>query len=63
MSQQESKFFNNQGLGKSLFDKIKGIAEYMKEFYEFLAVVGFFRSTGYLKLQNELKDVKKSKYW
>lgn len=47
-------FFNNQS-GNSLFDKIKGIAQDMPNFDRFLAVVGFFRSSGYFKLRKELK--------
>ena len=58
-------FFNNQQ-GNSLFDKIKGIAQDMPNFDRFLAVVGFFRSSGYFKLRKELKvsdekDVKEIK--
>ena len=51
-----SKFFNNES-GNTLFDKLKGIALGMANFNRFLAVVGFFRSSGYFKLRKELKDV------
>ncbi len=51
-----TKFFNN-GLGNTLFDKLKGIASEMATFNRFLAVVGFFRSSGYFKLRKELGDV------
>ena len=51
-----TKFFNN-GLGHTLFDKLKGIASEMTTFDRFLAVVGFFRSSGYFKLRKELGDV------
>lgn len=51
-----SKFFNNNA-GNTLFEKLKGIAQNMKEFNRFLAVVGFFRSSGYFKLRKELGDV------
>ena len=51
-----SKFFNND-TGNTLFDKLKGIASGMANFDRFLAVVGFFRSSGYFKLRKELKDV------
>jgi hypothetical protein len=44
-----SKFFNND-TGNTLFDKLKGIASGMANFDRFLAVVGFFRSSGYFKL-------------
>lgn len=43
-------FFNNQN-GNSLFEKIQGIANDMPNFDRFLAVVGFFRSSGYFKLR------------
>ena len=48
-----TKFFNNR-LGNTLFDKLKGIASEMATFDRFLAVVGFFRSSGYFKLRKEL---------
>ncbi len=52
-----SNFFNNQQ--NTLFDKFKGISSGMgSNFYRFLAVVGFFRSSGYFSLRKELKDVK-----
>jgi hypothetical protein len=55
-----SKFFNND-TGNTLFDKLKGIASGMANFDRFLAVVGFFRSSGYFKLCKELKDVEEIK--
>ena len=55
-----SKFFNND-TGNTLFDKLKGIASGMTNFDRFLAVVGFFRSSGYFKLRKELKDVEEIK--
>ena len=55
-----SKFFNND-TGNTLFDKLKGIASGMANFNRFLAVVGFFRSSGYFKLRKELKDVEEIK--
>ena len=55
-----SKFFNND-TGNTLFDKLKGIASSMANFDRFLAVVGFFRSSGYFKLRKELKDVEEIK--
>lgn len=55
-----SKFFNNN-LNNTLFDKFKGIAEGMPNFYSFLAVVGYFRSSGYFKLRKELKNVQEIK--
>ena len=51
-----SKFFNNDS-GNTLFDKLKGIASGMANFDRFLAVVGFFRSSGYFKLRKELGNV------
>ena len=55
-----SKFFNNES-GNTLFDKLKGIALGMANFNRFLAVVGFFRSSGYFKLRKELKGVEEIK--
>lgn len=55
-----SKFFNNN-VGNTLFDKLKGIANEMTNFNRFLAVVGFFRSSGYFKLREELGDIKEIK--
>ena len=55
-----SKFFNNNS-GNTLFDKLKGIAANMANFDRFLAVVGFFRSSGYFKLRKELNDVEEIK--
>ena len=55
-----TKFFNN-GLGHTLFDKLKGIATEMTTFDRFLAVVGFFRSSGYFKLRKKLGDVSEIK--
>ena len=55
-----SKFFNN-GPSNTLFDKLKGIASSMATFDRFLAVVGFFRSSGYFKLRKELGDISEIK--
>lgn len=55
-----TKFFNNN-IGNTLFDKLKGIAHEMAGFDRFLAVVGFFRSSGYFKLRKELGDVSEIK--
>ncbi|TWV14348.1 helicase [Bacteroidaceae bacterium HV4-6-C5C] len=55
-----TKFFNNN-VGNTLFDKLKGIASEMTNFNRFLAVVGFFRSSGYFKLRKELGDVEEIK--
>lgn len=55
-----TKFFNNTS-GNSLFDKLKGIASEMVGFDRFLAVVGFFRSSGYFRLREELGDVSEIK--
>lgn len=52
-----SKFFNN--IDSPLFEKFKGIAENMHDFHTFLAVAGYFRSSGYFKLRKLLNDVKK----
>ncbi len=50
-----SKFFNN--VDTSLFDKFKGISENMHDFHAFLAVAGYFRSSGYFKLRKHLENV------
>lgn len=51
-----TKFFNNTP-ANTLFEKLKGIANYMNGFHRFLAVVGYFRSSGYFKLRKELGDI------
>lgn len=51
-----TKFFNNT-IGNTLFDKFNGIADGMPNFHSFLAVVGYFRSSGYFKLRKELANV------
>ncbi|MDE6422969.1 MAG: helicase [Muribaculaceae bacterium] len=51
-----SKFFNNTP-SNTLFEKLKGIADSMHGFTRFLAVVGYFRSSGYFKLRKELGDI------
>ena len=53
-----TKFFNNTP-DNSLFEKFKGIAHNMLDFHTFQAVVGYFRSSGYFKLREEFKNVKK----
>ena len=53
-----SKFFTNTSTN-TLFDKFRGIANGMANFHSFHAVVGFFRSSGYFKLREELVDVSK----
>lgn len=55
-----SKFFNNSPQN-TLFEKFKGIAEGMSNFHTFLAVVGYFRSSGYFKLRKELTNVQEIK--
>ena len=54
-----TKFFNNEN-GDTLFAKLKGIAEGMGvNFHTFQAVSGYFRSSGYFKLRQELKNTQK----
>ena len=65
MCMARTHFFNNTD-GNSLFAKLRGIAQNMPNFDRFLAVVGFFRSSGYFKLRKELeggdgKDVEEIK--
>ena len=55
-----TKFFNNIDRGKTLFDKLKGIVEGMgANFHTFQAVSGYFRSSGWFKLRDKLKDTQK----
>lgn len=54
-----TKFFNN--VNHTLFDKLKGIAGSMSNFERFLAVAGYFRSSGYFKLRRELASVQEIK--
>lgn len=56
LTAMSTKFFNNTP-SNTLFEKLKGIAHEMKGFDRFLAVVGFFRSSGYFKLRKELGDI------
>ena len=51
-----TKFFNN--IETTLMDKFHGIATAMANFDIFHAVVGYFRSSGYFKLRQELENVK-----
>lgn len=51
-----TKFFNNNE-SNTLFKQFKGIAADMPNFHSFLAVVGYFRSSGYFKLRKELGNV------
>ena len=51
-----TKFFNNTP-SNTLFEKLKGIANGMNGFHRFLAVVGYFRSSGYFKLRKELGEI------
>jgi len=54
-----TKFFNNENCD-TLFAKLKGIAEGMGvNFHTFQAVSGYFRSSGYFKLRQELKNTQK----
>lgn len=54
--EMSTKFFNNT-TSNTLFEKLQGIAKGMNGFYRFLAVVGYFRSSGYFKLRKELGDI------
>ena len=55
-----TKFFNNEN-GDTLFVKLKGIVDGMGlNLHTFQAVSGYFRSSGYFKLRNELKDTQGS---
>ena len=50
-----SKFFTNRNTSNSLFEKIKGIINGMVNLQNFNAVVGYFRSSGYFKIRNEIQ--------
>ena len=52
-----TKFFTNTE-SRTVFDNFKGILDHMKDVYAFHAVVGYFRSSGYFKLQPYLKEVR-----
>ncbi|MBQ6725707.1 MAG: hypothetical protein IJQ89_03935 [Bacteroidales bacterium] len=54
-----TKFFNNQK--QTLYDKFLGIAEGMVNFDIFHAVVGYFRSSGYFKLRQQLESTQEIK--
>ncbi len=55
-----TKFFTNTN-DRNVFDKFRGIIDHMHNLYAFHAVVGYFRSSGYFKLQPFLKDLKSIK--
>ena len=54
-----TKFFNN--IESTLMDKFHGIASAMANFDIFHAVVGYFRSSGYFKLRQELSSTQEIK--
>ena len=54
-----TKFFNN--IKSTLMDKFHGIASAMANFDIFHAVVGYFRSSGYFKLRQELSSTQEIK--
>lgn len=54
-----TKFFNN--IESTLMDKFHGIATAMANFDIFHAVVGYFRSSGYFKLRQELSSTQEIK--
>ena len=54
-----TKFFNN--IDATLMDKFHGIASAMANFDLFHAVVGYFRSSGYFRLRQELESTQEIK--
>jgi superfamily II DNA/RNA helicase len=54
-----TNFFNNTDQEHSLLMKFRGIAQKMHNFHTFNAVVGFFRSSGWYRLRQELENVAK----
>ena len=59
LSLMSTKFFNN--IESTLMDKFHGIASAMANFEIFHAVVGYFRSSGYFKLRQELASTQEIK--
>ncbi len=53
-----SKFFTND-ISNTLFDKFKGVIDGMSNLHSFHAVVGYFRSSGYFKIREQLQDISK----
>lgn len=54
-----SKFFNNQDetdCGKSLFDRFRAVFNSNIAPHEFLAVAGYFRSSGYFKVRETMRE-------
>ncbi len=54
-----SKFFNNQDetdCGKSLFDRFRAVFDSNIAPHEFLAVAGYFRSSGYFKVRETMHE-------
>lgn len=54
-----SKFFNNQDetdCGKSLFDRFRAVFNSNVTPREFLAVAGYFRSSGYFKVRDAMRE-------
>ncbi|MGQ4808480.1 hypothetical protein NKDENANG_01863 [Candidatus Entotheonellaceae bacterium PAL068K] len=51
-----TKFFTNKD-GNTLLEKFKGVFSHNPHIKEFDALVGYFRSTGYFKIQPCLKNV------
>lgn len=54
----ESKFFTNE-IDNTLYDKFRGILAEMQGLHSFHAVVGFFRSSGYFALREQLSGLDK----
>lgn len=50
-----SKFFTNRNISNSLFEKFKGVINGMSDLHSFNAVVGYFRSSGYFKIREEIQ--------
>ncbi len=55
-----TNFFTNQQ-GNTLLDKLVGLSESKYSYERFLAVAGFFRSTGYFALRKKLANIQEIK--
>jgi len=50
-----SKFFTNQGTN-TLYQKFKGVFEYMKDIQDFKSVIGYFRASGYFAIRKHFPE-------
>jgi len=55
-----SKFFTNQSTN-TLYQKFKGVFEYMKDIQDFKSVIGYFRASGYFVIRKHFPESLKVK--